>query len=262
MILVASLLTVLGASDLTRPSDVAPTKQQRARTWFLGVALIAIVGWGLDLAPWVALVGFTVAAGWWLVTPATRHTPWAVAGLAVLLVVLALFVEPTLNEPAGPFVNWLDQSRPPLFEGIAFSVLALAIGGLAFLLNTANIIIRVLIDRTDIKKQMLATDGDEVREVGDRDDEHQQEHEQEEADEQAPLRGGRFLGPVERILIVSLGIAGQFTAIAAIVGAKSIIRFPEISKSDQRGAAAEYFLIGSGISWGISLLVLAVLKLS
>ena len=63
-------------------------------------------------------------------------------------------------------------------------------------------------------------------------------------------------------MILALGLAGQFGAIAAVVGAKSIIRYPEISKSNDGGKTAEYFLIGSGLSWGLALLALALTALS
>lgn len=43
------------------------------------------------------------------------------------------------------------------------------------------------------------------------------------------LKGGRLLGPMERLLILGLGLAGQLAAATAVVAAKSIIRFPEIN---------------------------------
>ncbi|AQT81857.1 hypothetical protein B1R94_25320 [Mycolicibacterium litorale] len=49
------------------------------------------------------------------------------------------------------------------------------------------------------------------------------------------LKGGRLLGPMERLLIVGLTLSGQLTAATAVVAAKSIIRFPEISA--QRASA-------------------------
>jgi hypothetical protein len=72
------------------------------------------------------------------------------------------------------------------------------------------------------------------------------------------LKGGRLLGPMERVLIVGLGLAGQLTMASAVVAAKSIIRFPEISanrggKGDSTRVGiddvTEYFLVGSFASW-------------
>ncbi|MGV0790357.1 hypothetical protein [Mycolicibacterium sp. XJ1819] len=74
------------------------------------------------------------------------------------------------------------------------------------------------------------------------------------------LKGGRLLGPMERLLILGLGLAGQLAAATAVVAAKSIIRFPEINaqKARENGnfgidAITEYFLVGSFASWIVAL---------
>ncbi|MGZ8715378.1 MAG: hypothetical protein ACXWZX_19810, partial [Mycobacterium sp.] len=74
------------------------------------------------------------------------------------------------------------------------------------------------------------------------------------------LKGGRLLGPMERVLILGLGLAGQLAAATAVVAAKSIIRFPEINaqKARQNGHIGidditEYFLVGSFASWIVAL---------
>jgi hypothetical protein len=74
------------------------------------------------------------------------------------------------------------------------------------------------------------------------------------------LKGGRLLGPMERTLILGLGLCGQLAAATAVVAAKSIIRFPEINaqKARQNGNigiddVTEYFLVGSFASWIIAL---------
>jgi len=63
------------------------------------------------------------------------------------------------------------------------------------------------------------------------------------------LKGGRLIGPLERILVFVLTLAGAYTLIAAVFAAKGIVRFPEISRDGETGARAEYFLIGSLVSW-------------
>jgi hypothetical protein len=81
------------------------------------------------------------------------------------------------------------------------------------------------------------------------------------------LKGGRLLGPMERLLILGLGLAGQLTAATAVVAAKSIIRFPEINAQKARAngdlgigidEVTEYFLVGSFASWIIALSGLAL----
>ncbi|GAY19146.1 hypothetical protein [Mycobacterium sp. shizuoka-1] len=82
------------------------------------------------------------------------------------------------------------------------------------------------------------------------------------------LKGGRLLGPMERLLIFGLSLAGQPTAATAVVAAKSIIRFPEINaqKAREKGGigiddVTEYFLVGSFASWIVALGGLALTAL-
>lgn len=73
---------------------------------------------------------------------------------------------------------------------------------------------------------------------------------QDDVHEAMHLRGGRFIGPLERWLILLLTVTAQPTLIAALVAAKGIGRFPELSADRARGAKAEEFLVGSLVSWG------------
>jgi len=81
------------------------------------------------------------------------------------------------------------------------------------------------------------------------------------------LKGGRLLGPMERLLILGLGLAGQLAAATAVIAAKSIIRFPEINaqKARENGNigiddVTEYFLVGSFASWILALGGLALAR--
>ncbi len=82
------------------------------------------------------------------------------------------------------------------------------------------------------------------------------------------LKGGRLLGPMERLLIVGLGLGGQLGAASAVIAAKGIIRFPELNaqrkETDDPASSGidevtEYFLVGSFASWLVAMggLVLA-----
>ncbi|CAA9329153.1 MAG: hypothetical protein AVDCRST_MAG34-153 [uncultured Nocardioidaceae bacterium] len=77
------------------------------------------------------------------------------------------------------------------------------------------------------------------------------------------LKGGRVLGPMERLVIVGLGASGHFTAASVVVAAKGLLRFPELQR-EVRGASdvTEYFLIGSFASWMLALAGVAALGLS
>ncbi|MEO5919709.1 MAG: hypothetical protein ABIQ01_01060 [Pseudolysinimonas sp.] len=255
--LLSGLLAALATADLLRPSDARPTKQQRTRSWFAGMAAVAVLGWGLGLSPWIALAGAIVLALWLLFTPVHRRSSWALAGLAIV-VVLTIFVfdplrvPPTEAFPPNPFSNWYTSAAPDFLRGIAFGAFATAIAAFLFLLNSANFVVRIMVDLTGVE---VASDDPDVETTA-------ATTGTTRARKKVALKGGRFLGPIERIMILALGLAGQFGAIAAVVGAKSIIRYPEISKSNDGGKTAEYFLIGSGLSWGLALLALAVSVLS
>ncbi|MGO4587994.1 hypothetical protein [Paenarthrobacter sp. 2TAF44] len=82
----------------------------------------------------------------------------------------------------------------------------------------------------------------------------------EKPNEGPKLKGGRIIGPIERLLIVVLAFAGTPQIIAALAAAKGIVRFPEISEDRSSGSKAEEFLVGSLTSWTLS--ALAVLYIS
>ena len=72
-------------------------------------------------------------------------------------------------------------------------------------------------------------------------------------DPRAGFQGGRLIGPLERILVMILTLAAAYPILAAMLAAKGIVRFPEISRDGETGARAEYFLVGSLVSWVIGL---------
>jgi len=78
---------------------------------------------------------------------------------------------------------------------------------------------------------------------------------------ETPMRGGRWIGPLERILILLLASVEAPAAVAAVVAAKGVIRFPEISKDDA-GQKAEEFLVGSFASWVLAVLGVVVIHVS
>ena len=61
------------------------------------------------------------------------------------------------------------------------------------------------------------------------------------------LKGGRLLGPMERVLILGLGLAGQLTAAAIVIAAKGLLRWPELQSKPEQvriHRLTEYFLVG------------------
>ena len=80
------------------------------------------------------------------------------------------------------------------------------------------------------------------------------------------LRGGRVIGPMERLLIFAFAFGGELTGAALIASAKGLLRFPEVKQAfeqEARGigpastdahALSEYFLVGSLASWMLALI--------
>jgi hypothetical protein len=73
------------------------------------------------------------------------------------------------------------------------------------------------------------------------------------ADPRGGFKGGRLIGPLERTIVMILTLAAAYPVLAAMLAAKGIVRFPEISRDGETGARAEYFLVGSLVSWVIAL---------
>ena len=91
---------------------------------------------------------------------------------------------------------------------------------------------------------------------------------------EARLRGGRVIGVIERWMIFGLMVAGNPTAAAIVVSAKSILRFPQLSKVVQSAGeqssdpvveeqgrvddVTEFFLLGSLVSWVMAMALAGV----
>ena len=75
------------------------------------------------------------------------------------------------------------------------------------------------------------------------------------ASNEKQLRGGRLLGPMERLFLLLLTSVGQLGAGAVVVAAKGLLRWPELKRTSESGPTdvSEYFLIGSLASWLVAL---------
>lgn len=203
------------------------------------VLLASLLGLGL----WVRFSAQAMSTG-------EGHWP-ALAGLAggaTWLVALSGWASPA----GGWLERWLGWADPPVVGGASSTadvllVLALLLVNLA----TANVLVRlVLVSVGAMRPPHRLGDGGEPQ----------------PSDQ---LRGGRLLGPMERLLILGLGLSGQLTAAGLVIAAKGLIRFPELqSKRDDRTTVegvgidevTEYFLVGSFVSWLLALGSLALTR--
>lgn len=190
---------------------------------WLAVALVA-AGVSGSVGAWGA-IGLGAGAAVWLVA---RWRWGADAAMAALVAVAGLLL---LADP--------EPSR-------AATIVA-GLGATVLLAHTANDVCRDVIARARVAPGADGS-GDDAPE--------------EPVGEVPRLRGGRFIGPLERWLIVGLALVGAQAVIVGLMAAKGIGRFPEIAGDRGRGSTAEEFLVGSLVSWaiaGAAALLIAVL---
>lgn len=227
------------------------------------VALGVLVGWPiLHLGAGSVVVSVLVAAAW-LCCGLVSQAQWE----------KMLRVRQWVRVGRGAFENGADRLEP-LIRLVCASLLLLAVAlcvvasqplgfraakmsavvGIVVLLTVpAN---RVVADILAVARQSSQGSG-EVVAAGRR-----PSPESGKQDEPgSSMRGGRWIGPLERILILLLASVEAPAAIAAIVAAKGVIRFPEISQ-DKAGQKAEEFLIGSFASWILAVLGAVVIHLA
>ena len=228
-------LAAVGVGDAVAGLSGHPATRLRALLGWLGAMAVAVAvasGFALGVRTVVALAAVTAAtSGIWLLVRLPRV--WSSRrAIATALGALAAFVGSAVlwgsvrARPAGPLSRWMLRSSFTAVARTRADRAVLRAGARIAMVATANALGRLV----------LAAVGTEVDEP------------------EARLRGGRIIGPMERILILGSAAAGQVTAAALVVSAKSLLRFPEISRSAERiDAVTEYFLVGSMSSWLIAL---------
>lgn len=295
MILAAVLLALIGSADIAR-AGLAPDARPTARA---GIAVLVAVVWAVLLGlaatglgvplPWLALP-VLLAVGWVVSTAAdagarpagspavapSRHPRLRILpAIAVLVVVAGSFFWNPLAGPSGYLVDGLAQSPVRAVAGLGISTVVLGAGILLFMVESANIVVR-----SALRPALFDGDGSVPVPAGD-DTRRTLEietpgpffarsrvvvREGEPAGSVVPtvadLRGGRLIGPLERLLIVALSLVGALPIVAGLLAAKGIVRFPEISNDRAGGSKAEYFLVGSFVSWALALLAAGALWLS
>ncbi|HXH33307.1 MAG TPA: hypothetical protein VNJ54_02720 [Plantibacter sp.] len=253
MTAVAALLFTIGVSDIVRLAVGVTLRWRSARllAGVLGIVLGALFGLLGGLGAWAVVVIFVP---FWLFTTrpgSSRRASVAIVGLLGLAIVVLLAVGAAVPKPAGPLSDWYATLPYAGLTSIPLETVAIVGAAAVFLIESANVVVRLAL--APITAQAEAPDETPGRTMLFQSPEDLLE---------LPLPGGRLIGPLERILILSLALAGQFTAIGAVVAAKGIIRFPEISRDTVGGSKAEFFIVGSLASWvlvagAVSLAVLA-----
>jgi hypothetical protein len=264
VILVGWVAAALGLGELASGGmSGVPGSRQRVATGVLAALLALACGamlFDLTLGEWarLAVLESGLAAAWLgLRAPARdagssrerwRHVgALAVLGLGALV---ALAWPGTWAVTARPWVaDCLRELPITSLAGSAPDRLLWGLGAVLLLLATSNGIVRSL---------LIVAGTPPPRGEG-------------------SFRGGRYIGAIERLLIFGLAVAGEPTAAALVVSAKSILRFPELSMSAQQPSApaqggsapvqevdalTEYFLLGSLCSWALALLAALLVRAS
>lgn len=204
----------------------------------VAVVLCAALGglWHAGDVALLALVAATVVVWEWVCRRSEKSGTHQVAPLAVFAAGLAV---PTVlsgwsSAVSGVVARWSGWAHLPLSH-VPPTRLLMVVGVVLVQFATANQLVRLVLGSVGA-----------VRPAG----------EPQPSDQ---LKGGRLLGPMERLLILSLGVGGQLAAASAVVAAKGIIRFPELSAQKNRNSdigideVTEYFLVGSFTSWLLAL---------
>jgi hypothetical protein len=240
----ALLLIGIGVTDLAfsvRPARIVPE-------CIGALAALAIgLGCGLtatrDVIALVVIAAVVVAWGQTVTRGFARGgQPWIPLALLGLALGGAVAAAPGAGQADGLLGEWLGRNPLPVLAGVDPDRFLLLTGLVLVQLSTGNVLVRLVLAVTGtMSPAQHGTTGDpEMR-----------------------LKGGRLLGPMERLVILGLGLAGELTAAGIVIAAKGLLRFPELqSRSEQERIhqLTEYFLVGSFVSWLIPLTSLVLLR--
>lgn len=235
---IALLLIGLGIADLghsIRAVKVIPE----------AIGAITVIVLGLfcdltetrDLVALVAIAGVVVAWGRTVRLGFGQDRAWLPLSVLGSALLVALACSPLAGTGAGEAATWLEETPVAVLHGLEVDRALLVLGALLLQMSTGNVIVRLVLRATGTVDPARGAAHDATR----------------------TLKGGRLLGPMERIFIVGLGLAGHVTAASIVIAAKGLIRWPELqSKREEKTGptideVTEYFLVGSFVSWMISL---------
>ena len=240
------LLVGIAVSDLVfsvRPARIVPEVVGAFVALLGGIWLCGLQD-ARDVAALVLIAGIVVAWGQ-SVTHGFRTgrawVPLTVGGAGLVAVLLAGGW--AQESASGPFARWLAASPYDALAGLDPDRALAFLGVLLLQLSTGNVVVRLVLLATGSRNPSRARSAAGV------------DHGQ---DDVRPLKGGRLLGPMERVLILGLGVAGHVTAASIVIAAKGLLRFPELqaARTDVEPGiheVTEYFLVGSFVSWLIAL---------
>jgi len=232
---IALVLLALAVSDLSHGLEGTPRSRVAAlRGAAIGTLVAGVIGGFVldDGAMVVSVVAVAlVVAGAWQTSRVGGATPQVDLSLLGLSAV-ALVGVGTWWEAEGTDADLSDRLDAvlPFVDGFSDDAKLLLLAVALLQVSTANAIVR--------SGLAVLIDGDPPS---------------------TRIRGGRIIGPLERLMIVGFVVAGSPTTAALVVTAKSLLRYPELKAHDDGDGAldihavTEYVLIGSLLSWSFAL---------
>lgn len=252
MILGALLLAFIGSADLVRATLQYHRYRGRAIALVTGIwaGLCVCATAGLGISAGHLVFPLALSAVWLLTTSAAidaRAPAGILPAVGIVLALLAGLVwDRTAVTMSGFIVDWHNTALLPIAT-LPLPALILGIGIALFMIESANIVVRAALRpaREEVAPPVVPVTKSKER--------WWRRATAAPVPVATDLRGGRLIGPLERVLIVALTLAGSFPIVAGLFAAKGIVRFPEISNDGASGSKAEYFLVGSLVSWTVAL---------
>lgn len=202
----------------------------------LCVGLLAGLTSGRDVAALLVIAavvlvwGLTVTWGFGHPGPKAARLP---LGVFVISLAGAIACSGLAPSAEGPLARWLGSLTIADLGSVSADRFLLLVGAFAIQLSTGNVLVRLVLKATGTINPR--SDGGMPP---------------------TQLKGGRLLGPLERVFILALALGGQVTAASVVVAAKGLLRFPELSSRREQQTVhemTEYFLLGSFASWLVAL---------
>jgi hypothetical protein len=224
LILGALALLGFGAGDLVA---LLPLKNAFGRVLAAGAAIVVVLGVaalsGMRAGSVAVTTIIAVPAVIWIVlapeAPAKKHVWLLLLPITALLGTTA--ASGSAAEVDGDLARWYEQ-LPLDFassEAVSADQFLLGVGAFLFMMATSNQIVKLVLAMTDLKDQK---------------------------EDELP-RGGRLLGPMERLIVAAAVLAGAPAGAGFVIAAKGLLRFPEVSRPGKHNVhqLTEYLLVGT-----------------
>lgn len=224
MILGALALLGFGVGDLVA---LLPLKTALGRAPAAAAAVLAILGVAALSGMRAGSVALTaiiaVPAVVWVMlapeAPEKKHVWLLLLPITALLGTIA--VSGSASGVEGDLAHWYEQLPFDFASSKAVPVdqFVLGVGMFLFLMATSNQIVKLVLAATDAKNLK----------------------------ENELPKGGRLLGPMERLIVAAAVVAGDPAGAGFVVAAKGLLRFPEVNRPGNTNVheLTEYLLVGT-----------------